>query len=140
MSAEGFSRLDPGLPLTLFPVRLEARYLPRRQPTHLLIRVFPDVIHADGHGRWLSEREAEAGRHYWTSIWGSTDPASITEARRWLAAQTGPHRALWVATTWLPSSIVEDVDPNGHPLFAGGPHASEALRGRLRAWMFLASP
>lgn len=26
--------------------------------------------------------------------------------------------ALWVGTTWLPSTIVEGVDPNGHPLFS----------------------
>src|SRR5690606_31223092 len=34
-------------------------------------------------------------------------------------APTGsqPH-ARWVATTWLPSAIVEGVDPNGHPYFA----------------------
>ncbi|MGF7468942.1 helicase-related protein [Alcaligenes phenolicus] len=32
-------------------------------------------------------------------------------------AGSHPH-ALWVATTWLPSAIVEGVDPNGHPYFA----------------------
>jgi hypothetical protein len=39
----------------------------------------------------------------------------------WEEAETSagsqPH-ARWVATTWLPSAIVEGVDPNGHPYFA----------------------
>ncbi|PRX29979.1 helicase-like protein [Meinhardsimonia xiamenensis] len=39
----------------------------------------------------------------------------------WEEAETSagsqPH-ARWVATTWLPSAIVEGIDPNGHPYFA----------------------
>ncbi|UNC13977.1 DNA/RNA helicase [Acidiphilium multivorum] len=37
----------------------------------------------------------------------------------WEEAEAGsqPH-ARWVATTWLPSAIVEGVDPNGHSYFA----------------------
>jgi len=34
-----------------------------------------------------------------------------------ISAGSQPH-ARWVATTWLPSAIVEGVDPNGHPYFA----------------------
>ena len=29
-----------------------------------------------------------------------------------------PSTARWVGTTWLPSAIVEGVDPNGHPFFS----------------------
>ena len=71
--ADAFATLDADLPLTLLPVRLEARYLPRDKPTHLLVRVFPDVIHADAHRPGLSAREADAGCRFWTSIWGQTD-------------------------------------------------------------------
>ncbi len=49
MSATAFESLDRELPLALLPVRLEARYLPRVTPTHLVVRIFPDEIHADGH-------------------------------------------------------------------------------------------
>ena len=110
MSESQFAELDPEVPLALLPVRLEARYQPRgRRPTHLHLRIFPDLIHADAHNRWLSEREAEVGQHYWTSIWTSiwnaTDAPAITSARQWLAAQTGPHRALWVATTTRPTNL-----------------------------------
>ena len=37
-----FSLLDEGLPLALFPVRLEARFLPDGDPTEIVVRVFPD--------------------------------------------------------------------------------------------------
>ena len=130
MSAEAFSRLDPELPLALLPVRLEARYQPRRRPTHLLVRVFPDVIHADGHRRWLSAREATIGAQYWRSVWAETEAAAITEARRWLAAQTGPHRALWVSTTTRPTNL-DSGDPE--PLFPELPVAdrSDPVTARL---------
>jgi len=64
MPADPFASLDPALPLTLLPVCVEARYLPRTRPTHLLVRVFPDVVHADAHRAGLSAREVDAGRRY----------------------------------------------------------------------------
>ncbi|WP_282607798.1 hypothetical protein [Pelagibius sp. Alg239-R121] len=101
MTEEAISNLDPALPLTLFPVRLEARY----NATHLLVRIFPDVIHADGHRRGLNEHEVTIGKQYWTSLWNQTDAAVISEARRWLGAQTDPHRALWVSTATRPRNL-----------------------------------
>ena len=50
--------LDAALPLTLFPVRIATRFHrpdPEQQPTQLWIRIFPDVIHADGHIRELTD-------------------------------------------------------------------------------------
>ena len=108
---DAISSLDPGLPLALFPTRLETRYLPRGNPTHLLVRIFPDVIHADAHHTELSAREADAGRHFWTSIWGQTDAAVVSEARRWLAGQTTPYRALWVAEATTPVNVDGILDP-----------------------------
>jgi hypothetical protein len=111
MAADPFTALDSALPLALLPVRLEARYLPREKPTHLHVRIFPDVIHADAHHPGLSTREIDAGRHYWTSIWGQTDTAVVSEARRWLAAQTTPYRALWVAEATTPTNAEAILDP-----------------------------
>ena len=106
MSEDVFEKLDSALPLTLLPVRLEARYLPRRRPRHLLIRVFPDVIHADGHQPALTERELGLGRQFWETIWNQSDETVISEARTWLAAQaTTPYRALWVSTATTPSNV-----------------------------------
>ena len=47
--ADAFADLDGNLPLALFPVRLEARFLPDADPTEIVVRVFPDDIHADAH-------------------------------------------------------------------------------------------
>ena len=68
MATDPFTTLESALPLTLLPVRLEARYLPRAKPTHLHVRIFPDVIHADAHHPGLSTREIDAGRNYWTCL------------------------------------------------------------------------
>ena len=120
--ADAFATLDTDLPLTLLPVRLETRYLPRDRPTHLLVRVFPDVIHADAHRRGLSDREADAGCRFWTSVWGQTDAVVISEARRWLAAQTTPYRALWLAEATTPTNVEAILDPSvKEPVFPNLP-------------------
>ena len=61
-------------------------------------------------GKSLAVREVDAGRRYWTSIWGSSDSVVISEARRWLAGQTTPYRALWVATTTTPVNAADILD------------------------------
>ena len=135
MPADAFASLDSALPLTLLPVRLEARYLPRPRPTHLLVRIFPDVIHADAHRPGLSAREADAGRHFWTAMWGQTDAAVIGEARRWLAAQTTPYRALWVAEVTKPENADSILDPAvKEPDFPTVP--TDEVAGPVRAHIF----
>lgn len=110
MGTAVFDELDRELPVALLPVRLEARYLPRRDPTHLCIRIFPDVIHADAHRPALSTREVDAGRSFWRTIWRVADATMIGQARAWLAAQTStPQRALWVATATTPENL-DDAD------------------------------
>ncbi len=111
MSVKPFTRLDPELPLALLPVRLEARYLPHAVPTELVVRIFPDAIHADGHHEQLTEREQAAGHAYWRALWGVTDAAAITSAREWLAGRCGHYRALWVATATTPLNAPADGDP-----------------------------
>ena len=107
MSAEAFKRLDAALPLALLPVRLEARY----SGTNLVVRVFPDALHADGHAEALTERERSAGEAYWRAVWGVTDAAASTSAREWLARRCGPYRALWVARETAPLNDPADGEP-----------------------------
>jgi len=64
-----FTLLDPELPLALFPVRLEARFLPENQPTEIVVRVFPDDIHVDAHELELAVAEIELAGVYWETIW-----------------------------------------------------------------------
>ena len=92
-------------------MRLEARYLPHDAPTELVVRIFPDAIHADAHAEELTEREQAAGQAYWRAVWGVTDAAAITSAREWLAGRCGHYRALWVATATTPLNTPAVGDP-----------------------------
>jgi hypothetical protein len=51
--------LDAKFPITMLPVRLEARYA--TNATALNVRIYPDQIHIDGHERELTAAESQAG-------------------------------------------------------------------------------
>ena len=96
--------LDDELPLALFPVRLEARFLPDNNPTEIVVRVFPDEIVADSHVAGFTATELELARRYWDWIWRAAgDPAAVAEAREWLAGELGPYRAIYVAYASRPT-------------------------------------
>ncbi len=90
-SAKMFGRLDASIPLALFPVRLEARWLPLADPTEIVIRIFPDEITVDRHQPWLTETEYSLATEYWEAAWrgAGVDPA-LSSARSWLAGHLGP--------------------------------------------------
>ncbi len=103
-----FDELDEALPLVLLPVRLVTRFHrprgPRAAPTHLHVRIHPDVIHADGHDPALTEHELVLGKGFWARVQAAgDDEAAIADARSWLAAQLDPYRALWVAGQMAPN-------------------------------------
>ena len=120
---ELFDGLDAGLPLALLPVRLTARYVrgggPGTPPTELLVRIHPDVIHADAHDPALTETEEELGWAYWERIWRAAGSAPrIADARAGLAAQLDPYRAVWVAAALTPEN---PADAPRRPLRGGTP-------------------
>ena len=88
---ETFADLDPGLPLLLLPVRIETRYRPDGAPTELLVRLFPDTIHADGHAITPSASEQDLGRAFWERTWrASGDPAGETRPSPGSPVRWGP--------------------------------------------------
>ena len=102
---ETFADLDPGLPLLLLPVRIETRYRPDGAPTELLVRLFPDTIHADGHAITPSASEQDLGRAFWERTWrASGDSAGENAAFAWLAGALGPWRAAFVAGAMTPGT------------------------------------
>ena len=113
-----FLALDADLPLALFPVRLEARFLPDNDPTEIVVRVFPDEIHADAHHPALTDTELELAFHYWDWIWrAAEEPTAVAEAREWLAGQLGAHRAVYVAWSTRPEGKTPSTPtPDGTPL------------------------
>ena len=113
-----FDTLDATIPLALLPVRLEARYLPPDEPRHLVVRILPDTIHADGHDPLLTAREQDAGRTYWQRIWEADGDASAqAQARAWLAGIVGAHRAVYVAEQTTPLNR-DEQGPKARPRFA----------------------
>jgi hypothetical protein len=100
--------LDTGLPLTLLPVRLATRFhrpTPGSRPTELLVRIFPDLLHADGHQLELTGDEIAFGMSYWEKLWRAGGDATATaDAHHWAAAQLGAPRAAWVAHLMHPTN------------------------------------
>ena len=110
---ELFNGLDDALPLALLPVRLVTRFhRPEGHilPTHLHLRIHPDVVHADAHDTTLTGQEELLGRAYWGRVAAARgDEALLADARSWLAAQLDPYRALWVAAQFDPSLTFHSI-------------------------------
>lgn len=92
----GFGLVAADLPLLLLPVRLETRYV--SGPYRLLVRIYPDDIHADGHEPALTREERELQKNYLLTIESRHDERDWLAAWRELARRVGPLRALWLAT------------------------------------------
>jgi hypothetical protein len=119
--------VDPAVPLALLPVRLETRFTPLRADGRrdLLVRVYPDTLHADTHEPALIADEITAGRHFWEQTWwagqGEADdrPARRRSAWRQLTGLVGPSRAGRVAQALAPRNPADQpADPveDGEPL------------------------
>ena len=112
---ERLGLLDHAVPLVLFPVRLETRFQPAgpvASVEELLLRVYPDDVHVDGHEPLLTEAEWDAGRAYWNRVGEDATSAEVERrAWEWLSGQLGPARARWVAR----QTEGEDADPGLRP-------------------------
>lgn len=98
---ELFTRLQALYPVALLPVRLETRF----RKDELLVRIYPDDIHADTHERDLTDVEEEAGRRFWEESWRAADDRALLE-KAWaaLAEGFGPYRAAWIARALEPEN------------------------------------
>lgn len=114
--------LDTGLPLALFPVRLATRFhrpAPGEPPDELWVRIFPDVIHADGHQPGLTADELVVGRATWENLWRAAgDPPAVAAAQRWAVSQLGPGRSAWVLGRTAPAN---QADAPTKPVSSGRP-------------------
>ena len=123
--------LDPKIPVTLLPVRIETRFGGPQGAPKLLIRLYPDDIHVDHHDPRLTKGEVESGKRYWESVDGGT---SEEQAWKQLVKDIGARRATWVREALSPSGggaalafpDVETVDGN-----AGIAAAARALPDRF---------
>ncbi|MGN6298797.1 MAG: hypothetical protein ACTHM7_18545 [Ginsengibacter sp.] len=104
--------LNGNIPLILFPVRIETRFVspPATQSDELWIRIFPDDIHTDSHEKDLTAEEISAGEAYWkrAAELAKQDNVATREdnlKNAWLQLRdiiTNAQRALWVALSTKP--------------------------------------
>ncbi|HVJ72542.1 MAG TPA: hypothetical protein VNB03_00770 [Casimicrobiaceae bacterium] len=126
---------EPGIPLALFPVRLETRYTDDRAA--LRIRIYPDDIHVDALDRGITPDETAAGRAWWTAAWGGDEGATQAAWAAFLAS-VHPDRAGWVASATTPvnaSSAGTGVAPQFPDV---GPRERRAAVARLLPDRFVA--
>jgi hypothetical protein len=104
------------VPMALLPVQVQTRFVRAEGRTELLVRVYPDELHLDGHQEPLSAAEALWGRRYWELIWPIPNDTD-GQRRAWeaLAERFGSRRAAWVARRMTPANL--DVRPGAAPTF-----------------------
>ena len=95
--------IETGHPLVLLPVRLETRFMKDAAgSSQLLVRIYPDDLHADAHEPELTADEKVWGSHFVeqnaADAGPDADPES-TRQRAWeqLAERFGTRRAAWIA-------------------------------------------
>jgi hypothetical protein len=82
------------LPLALLPVRLETRF----DATNLLVRIYPDSVHVDGHEPELTADELAWGRGYLErERTAGVSSSAALESWRALIDRFGAPRAAWIA-------------------------------------------
>ena len=61
--ANVMSGIDPQIPITLLPVRIETRFAGTAAAPRLLVRLYPDDVHIDHHDPRLTSGEVSAGEN-----------------------------------------------------------------------------
>ncbi|MCY1039703.1 hypothetical protein OV208_00105 [Corallococcus sp. bb12-1] len=101
-------QLDDGVPILLFPVRLETRFKPGSSPSaaaspELWVRVYPDDANIDTFEPTLTDGELTSVRRYWPAVWAAGGvEAALRAAWRNLVASHGSGRAEWVVQQYRP--------------------------------------
>jgi hypothetical protein len=99
------SGIDPQIPITMLPVRIETRFAGTPAAPRLLVRLYPDDVHVDHHDPRLTSGEVAAGTRYWTSVRAGT---AGDQAWAQLLKDVGPTRAIWVRQALTPTNASGD--------------------------------
>src|SRR6185503_7151997 len=134
--ANAMSGIDPQIPITMLPVRIETRFAGTPAAPRLLVRLYPDDVHVDHHDPRLTSGEVSAGKRYWTSIRAGT---AGDQAWAQLLKDVGPTRAIWARQALTPTNAsgaptfpdAATVDGNAG-LAAAGPALPGSVNGRVR--------
>ena len=104
--------LNGNIPIVLFPVRIETRFVspPITAADELWVRIFPDDIHTNAHETALTLEEITTGENYWKrlaeiAVQSATESKDEDMRNAWnqmKAIITIAQRALWVTKTTKP--------------------------------------
>ncbi|KQW36935.1 hypothetical protein [Rhizobacter sp. Root404] len=93
--------LDTQHPVLLMPVAIQTRY--DDATTQLMIRIYPDPLHAFQHEPGLTPAEVEAAQRYWTQRFAS--PQDSSSAWQEIAIPYGPMRAAYLVRMLTPANV-----------------------------------
>ncbi len=104
---DAVENLDDGIPILLFPVRIETRFMkvPQLVPQlqtesfidELWVRIYPDDIQVETHEECLTEDELVSAQEYWKANWrAGGDEARELGAWRALVRAYSSQRAAWI--------------------------------------------
>ncbi len=125
-----FQALDAKFPVLLMPVSIQTRY--DDATTRLMIRIYPDVLHAVQHEPGLTAKEVQAVKRYWAQRFAA--PADSESPWQELALLYGPMRAAYLVRSVLPSNAAQ-IGVDAAPAFddAAIPLASGEAREQTAA-------
>jgi len=117
----GVTTITPDFPVLLLPVRVETKYdLADPAKPRLLVKIYPDDIHLNGHESALTAREVELGETYWRDTFAAVDELERRNAWSELVLTTAtPQRAAWIASRLTPTNSPLDGAPAFPVLGAG---------------------
>ncbi len=95
--------LDAKHPVLLMPVSIQTRY--DDATTRLMIRIYPDVLHAYQHDPGLTPAELSDGRRYWTQRFEA--PADSASPWKELSVLHGPMRAAYLVRVLTPLNLAQ---------------------------------
>jgi hypothetical protein len=102
---EQASKLDPGKPLLLLPLRLETRFRATDAGPRLLVRIYPDSCLVDTFEPDLAEAEVDSANRFWADIWRACgDEALERSAWREIVASHGSGRSAWIVGQYQPQN------------------------------------
>lgn len=105
---------SPSVPLVMLPVRVETKLRTDAGQPILRVRIYPDTVHVDNLSRSIDEKEAEAGRAYWSALWADPEDPEAWSTLQHLVGR----RAGWIAHTTRPLNSAQrssGVEPNFPP-------------------------
>ncbi|MBU8919332.1 hypothetical protein BGM25_25165 [Bacillus sp. FJAT-29953] len=89
-------QLKADLPIALFPVRIETRFVITVDGTDLLVRIYPDDIGQDSLRRELTPIEINWGQAFWQKADEAESEEETKQAWTELAQRFGGERAAWI--------------------------------------------